>query len=86
MTSSLRHFVLLAALTGSALSASAMQDDAGASDGGGGLLLLLLIAWLVLGVRKDELVRCPRCRFQAPRREFAGSRCPNCGSCEPAVR
>ena len=55
-------------------------------DGGGGLLLLLLLAWLLFGGRKDEYVRCPRCKFRSPRRTFVNSCCPNCGSYEPSVR
>lgn len=79
----------LFALTGMVVFPSAYADegtnDSGV-DGGGAVLLLMLFVWLYLSSRKDELLRCPRCRYRAPRSEFSGSRCPKCGTCEGALR
>jgi hypothetical protein len=73
MHSIFRQTVIVAFLLMGWLPAHAEQ--VGSGDGGGlGLLVLIgLLVWLAGGTRKHEAVRCPICRFRAPRRQFSGS-------------
>lgn len=66
-------------------SAWAQVSDSGAGDGSG-LLLLVGLVWLLARGGGDALRRCPVCRHQAPKREFAGRRCPRCNSYEDSFK